>query len=297
MTRVCWTSGAGVALPLLVVMAACSGTPQTPTSPSAATGGSAAAAADGSTLKVTAPILQAPINGITLDSLRPTFSWSPATGSYVAVASPSYELHVLQGGNVIYTATTEGTSHEVSADAAPGEDFQWRVRARVDSAFGPWSSTGTFRTPDRPTAPLLPFTVPESCGPISNPPGNRIQCALDVAAVSPEWGRCQGGSGVGCHRFSRHVAAALAAGDPNWGLIGKNPGEQQCTWNRCGGLNGEGYGEDVVAYLAGPNIFNNWLGFDIVGGAGAPGATVGWGGPLPRRAGNYWAPVPSPIDQ
>ena len=297
MTRVSWTSGAGVALPLLVVMAACSGTPPTPTSPSAATGGSAAAAADGSTLKVTAPPLQAPINGVTVESLRPTFSWGASSGAYVEVISPTYELQVSRGGSVIYSVTVEGTSHEVTVDAEPGQEYQWRVRARVDIAFGPWSNTGTFRTADRVTVANLPFAIPESCGPVANPPGNRLQCALDVAAVSPDWGGCQGGSGVRCHRFARHVAASLAAGDPNWGLIGKNPGEQQCTWDRCGGLSGEGYGEDVVAYLAGPNVFNNWLGFDIVGGAGAPGATVGWGGPLPRRAGNYWTPVPNPIDQ
>lgn len=295
MTSVCWKSC--VALAGLVVMAACSGSPQNITAPSAASGGTGAAAADGSTLKATAPALAAPINGTTVDTLRPTLSWGPSSGSFVSV-TPSYELHVLQGGAVVYTATVSQTEHQVGTDAVADTEYQWRVRATLDGAVGPWSSLGTFRTAAaRVAASSLPFQIPASCGPIANPPGNRIQCASEVAQLSPEWGRCVGGSGVACHRFTRHVAASLAAGDPNWGLIGKGPGETQCTWNRCGGLSGEGYGEDVVAYLAGPNVFNNWLGFDIVSGAGAPGAGVNWAGPLPRRAGNYWTPVPVPIDR
>lgn len=295
MTRMYWTTGA--ALAAVVTMAACSGTSQSPTSPTAAAGGELTAAADGSTLKATAPGLNSPTNGATTETLRPTLSWGASTGSFASV-TPTYEVHVLQGGNVIYTANVAETEHQVGVDAAADQEYQWRVRARQDAAFGPWSSVGTFRTPAlaRSAASSLPFPIPASCGPVPNPAGNRIQCALDVARVSPEWGRCQGGSGVGCHRYTRHVAAALAAGDSNWGLVGKNPGEQQCTWNRCGGLSGEGFGEDAVAYLPGTNIFG-WIGFDIVGGAGAPGASVGWSGPLPRRAGNFWAPVPSPIDR
>lgn len=75
-------------------------------------------------------------------------------------------------------------------------------------------------------------------------------------------------------------------------MISKNPGDTQCTMDVCGYLNGEGYGEDVVAYLPEHNDRNRWIGFDVVGGAGAPGATVNWARLSTIRPGNQWVPVP-----
>mgnify|MGYP001614284094 CR=1 FL=1 len=110
-----------------------------------------------------------------------------------------------------------------------------------------------------------------------------------VASGNEDWNSCtQSGDEVSCHRFTRAVASTLTARDSNWGLLTKNPGEQQCTLTQCGALGGEGYGEDVVAYKLGSEVYI----YDIVGGAGAPGATLTWNGPLTRRAGNNWAPVP-----
>ena len=60
---------------------------------SAGVGGSTAAAADGSTLKVSAPAVIAPIGGARVQSLRPTLSWTESTGTYTS-ASPSYEVEV-----------------------------------------------------------------------------------------------------------------------------------------------------------------------------------------------------------
>lgn len=111
-------------------------------------------------------------------------------------------------------------------------------------------------------------------------------------ASSPNRAGCEGGSGVACHRFVREVASALAASDPRWGLITKQSGQQQCTMDACGPNVQNGYGEDVVAFLPTGAPNSDWFGFDIVAGAGAPGARTDWNGPLPRRAGNNWAPVP-----
>jgi hypothetical protein len=282
----------GVAFVAALAVGACSGTPATPTAPSAAAGGTATAAADGSTLKVTAPTLLAPVNGVQVDTRRPVLEWSPSSGSYV-VAAPSYEVQVSSGGTLLYSTIIDGTSHQVPSDAEYDAAYEWRVRARIDENFGPWSAAGSFQGPAAPQAATasLPFAVPASCGPVPNPPGNRAQCASDVAAVSPEWGRCQGGSGLGCHRYTRHLAAALATGDPRWGLITKNANEQQCTWDACGRSVRGGYGEDVVAFRHGPND-SNWEGWDVVSGAGAPGASAGWSRLPSRRAGNNWAPVP-----
>ena len=65
--------------------------------------------------------------------------------------------------------------------------------------------------------------------------------------------------------------------------------------DRCGGLSGEGYGEDVVAFRHGPSDFN-WEGWDVVGGAGAPGARAGWTAAVaPRR--QQLGPRAAPIDR
>ena len=86
MTSTFWKSGAALAATLTV--AACSGSPMTPTSPSAAPGGSTTVAADGSSLKVTAPSLISPIGGARIETRRPQLQWTGSTGMY-ADASPS----------------------------------------------------------------------------------------------------------------------------------------------------------------------------------------------------------------
>ena len=77
---------AGVVL-AVVGSAACGGTSQSPTNPTAAAGGSDTAAADGSTLKVTAPALIAPIGGARVDSLQPTLSWAASTATFANTKS------------------------------------------------------------------------------------------------------------------------------------------------------------------------------------------------------------------
>jgi hypothetical protein len=146
--------------------------------------------------------------------------------------------------------------------------------------------------PPLPPLPEPPPPVPDACAPAAAPTVDRLACARQVAARSSEWPRCATGSGVACHRYTREVARALAAGDPRWGLITKSPGQQQCSMTWCGPGDGTGYGEDVVAYLPAGSSPDRWVGYDIVGGAGAPGARVQWVGPLERRPGNLWAPVP-----
>jgi hypothetical protein len=293
---------------LLAISAACSSN-SNPLSPSATPGvGNVAAVPEGTpTLKASTPGSPSPASGSTTElgpqnTIPVTLSVANAVATHANAVALGHRFQLFEGTALVaeplMPAGTGRTSWTVTAQLKFDTVYTWRVRAELADAYGQWSPSWTFRTPvEPPVAATLPFTIPASCGPVPNPTSNRIQCAQDVARVSPEWGRCQGGSGVGCHRFTRHVAASLAAGDPAWGLIGKAPGEQQCTWNRCGGLSGEGYGEDVVAYLTGPNRFSNWTGFDIVAGAGAPGASVSWGGPLPRRSTNFWTPLPTPIER
>ena len=107
---------------------------------------STTAAADGSTLKATAPSLIDPIGGARVGSLRPTLSWTDSTGTYATLA-PSYDVEVYGGSTLLYTASVNGTSHQVGADANFDQIYSWRVRARQDGAVGPWSASATFQAP------------------------------------------------------------------------------------------------------------------------------------------------------
>lgn len=134
--------------------------------------------------------------------------------------------------------------------------------------------------------------APSACGPSTDPNENRRECARQIAAGSANWTACSTlGHDTACHRYVREVARALAAGDPRWGLISKPRGQQSCSETACGADVG-GYGQDVAAYRPAGAATGEWIGFDLVAGAGAPGATVIWNGPLPRRADNLWATVP-----
>lgn len=275
----------------LLVVAGCNSSSSTPTSPTAS---STTAAADGSTLKVSAPSGLLPASGSMLESRRPTLQWSEAAGTFVR-ANVTYELQVLLNGATIAEIAVAGTSYAAETDLTPDTTYAWRVRARQETAAGPWSEAATFTTP-KSFAPRslnpLPFDPPAACGPLPNQPGDRIACVRAVAALSPEWGACMRASKVGCFKFTRHIAQALAAGDPRWGMISKNPGDTQCTMETCGALRGEGYGEDVVAYLPAHDDTNRWIGFDTVLGAGGNSPGVNWGQLSAIRPGNRWVPVP-----
>jgi hypothetical protein len=292
-TLIAWSAVCALA------MAGCSGTPQTTLSPSAIDGTSTALNPDGSSVKATAPTDLTP-RDVTVDTLRPTLRFTSAVGLYASLGF-GYEIQVVNGaGNVIYTRTlgesTGTVSHTLESDLTYADNFWWRVRARLGDQAAPWSDYAPFRTLDRPTsAPVtpsaggLPFAVPAACGPFG--PGDRSACISAITVASPWWAACQAGSGVNCHRFTRSVAAALASHDPGWGLLSKNPGDTQCSWDSCSVRDGSGYGEDVVAHLDGGSL-RAW---DIVGGAGAPGASANWSRIEAFRPGNFWVPVPLPL--
>jgi hypothetical protein len=279
-----------------LAIAGCSDSPQTMLSPTAVDSDATTLNPDGSSLKVSPPADLSP-REVTVDSVRPALSFTSANGRFVAAAF-AHEVEIVNAnGDEIYRRllgdSSGSVTHTLESDLTYADNFWWRVRARRGNHAGPWSDYAPFRTPDRAgfatTGGDLPFPVPEACGPFG--PGDRTACVLAMTVVSPWWPACQAGSGTNCHRFTRSVAAALATHDPRWGLLSKNPGEQQCSWNACGSGNGSGYGEDVVVHLDGGTL----RGWDIVTGAGAPGAQAGWSRLEGFRAGNFWVAVPLPL--
>lgn len=141
-----------LATALAVSLAGCSGSSPSPLSPSSITETDAAANADGSTLKVTAPTLVSPINGAKVATRRPTFTFENAAGKY-STAPLSYRIELLDSGGAFVSAGVvnggEGnTSYIPQTDLALAKDYQWRVRAELEGVPGPYSAVGTFRTPD-----------------------------------------------------------------------------------------------------------------------------------------------------
>jgi hypothetical protein len=136
---------------------ACGGPASAPASPSAASVTDAASAADGSTLKVTAPALQQPANESLATSLTPNLVVANATfrflGDVAFVRTLQYRFVVetVSGSRVSDVLTGAGvelTGSRVPAGLLqPQTAYRWRVRAELGGAFGPWSAYWTFTTP------------------------------------------------------------------------------------------------------------------------------------------------------
>lgn len=128
----------------------CTGTPMSPTAPSATTGGSLAANEDGSTLKVTAPGLVSPFDSERIEGRRPTLIWTNATGKHEPIGF-FYEIEIQdEVGNVVYAIsvgeTANSGSHTVEQDLQFNRPYAWRIRAGLAGDRGPWSVWGNFFT-------------------------------------------------------------------------------------------------------------------------------------------------------
>jgi hypothetical protein len=148
-----WSGSAVCALALVV---ACSSNSQGPTSPSGATGGNSNAAADGTTLKVSAPAPQSPVNNLTLvlgapivlavRNATPTFATDQATA-----LTYKFEVYNAAGAKVYTSPSVSAgsgtTSHVVTGTIDFNQTFTWQARAEAQGAFGPWSPRATFVTP------------------------------------------------------------------------------------------------------------------------------------------------------
>jgi hypothetical protein len=171
----------GICLAFLTAVAACSQAPQSVTTPSATVGGSTAAAADGSTLKVTAPALVSPVNSERAEDRRPFLIWLNSTGTYGSTGL-EYELELSTPTTVIYR-TVAGESPDISSHLIPIEldydvVYSWRVRAKHTTELGPWSNWASFMSPTRPVA-----TVPTT--PTSTPTGSTSTGYSCAAPQSP----------------------------------------------------------------------------------------------------------------
>ena len=170
---------------LFAATLACSKSNQSPVTPTPSSDLVGDAAPDGSTLKVTAPTPQSPINGGQPDTLSLVSGVS--TAKFAASPPPfSYEFQILtSGGSVISGCSSTASAGGGTVTTQPtctlefDTNHRWRVRARLGSAFGPWSSEASFKSPsggyirgNEVYDPLVNGrTVGEIVGPVTFIPG------------------------------------------------------------------------------------------------------------------------------
>ena len=153
----------GTCLALLTAGIACTQASQSITAPSAAVGGTFANAADGSTLKVTAPALVSPIDGVRAEDRRPTLVWLNSNGRYGSVGV-AYDIEVSTPAAVVYTRTVGESAdygaHLIDMELEYDTVYSWRMRAHVGNpdTVGPWSSWTCFLSPQRPVATAPPVS-------------------------------------------------------------------------------------------------------------------------------------------
>jgi len=142
------------ALVVLAAAVACSDkspSPAAPTSTPVAVDDSDAAA-DGSTLKVTAPGPTAPLNGAILSDFEVTLRIAASTAKFVSGPMPfAYRFELIRNGTVVESARdTNLLAWKPKATLESNAQYSWHARAEQGTLVGPWSPTWTFTTPDQP---------------------------------------------------------------------------------------------------------------------------------------------------
>lgn len=132
---------------LLALAIACSRQSATPVSPSGSGAQGADAAADGSTLKVTAPGVVSPTNDAQQTDV-PTLTASAATAKFGATlpGALAYRFQVNDAsGNLVQDSGPVGSlAWRPSAQLAFKARHTWRVRAEFGGDAGPWSAPASF---------------------------------------------------------------------------------------------------------------------------------------------------------
>lgn len=254
-----------LAAALLLVVSACTGSPESPTSPSATRGGTTAAtAADGSTLKVSAPVPFTPTADERTDSRRPTLVWGNSVGLH-ADEGFAYQIEVSDIGAVLYERTVGETpntgSHVVDLELAYEKQYSWRIRAVLGTAAGPWSKYESFRTPLAPVV-AAPPTTPTG-GTIGPARSISISQALSLIVNIHNGGRFNlGRSSTRDYRvnFIFGATAAIAYGHARWNPVGPDAG--WCVKDAGGGRPPS---DDVIVRCGSREAW------DLISGAGGDG--------------------------
>lgn len=268
------------------VAVACGGAMNSPVSPSAVVGSVNALNADGSNLKVDAPLAVSPLFEITNVSLTPTLAARGSRGVYQTGTSLSHRFQVADSesfSNVVATGmgSTDAsgvTRYTVSPELTASRRYVWRVRAELNDAFGPWSNVMAFTTAG-PTAPVVPTPTPTSGGPRTPDPApgtrlplpNMFNTLLQFSDTSQS---CPRGIKYVNNPWQDRVIDAFRLVDTRWGYNGKpNRGPSDN-----GGFPVIAAGDEAAYHWgAGPDQGSPDVHLvDMLVGHCGSGATVGW---------------------
>jgi len=145
----------------IAIAIACADKPGNPLSPSASGALTTSAAADGSTLKATAPTPLSPTGGIRLlEDFRPSLVLRNSTGEFAGIGF-AYRFQVFQAGNVLLDSGPIGqgdgsTSWRLPSELESDKEYVWRARAELEAGVGPWSTNATFLSPERKDGYIVP---------------------------------------------------------------------------------------------------------------------------------------------
>ena len=213
---------------------ACEGGMRSPVEPSAVTESSAALNADGSNLKVSAPIALVPLFEQTNISLTPVLSAIASQGRNVSGgAGLSYRFQVSDNDFAALVANGTGAvdasgivRYTVDPALSAAKRYVWRVRAELADGVGPWSNMGAFTTAGAggqvvPTPGPSPNAGPRPADP---PPGSRLplpDMRGTLARFSDARDSCPRGLKYVNNPWQDRVIDAFRQIDSRWGYNGK----------------------------------------------------------------------------
>ena len=237
---------------LATTMLACSKSAAPPTSPSESDITLTAAAADGSTLKVTAPNPVSPIEGVEVQDDRPELVIDNSRPMFGDGLPLSYVFEVLDAGsNPVYQSGPVGagegrTSHKIDVSLESDRSYIWRAYAVHDGERGPAARTSEFRVFNRygtSCAHLRNELAIAQCrraqfGYMSEM--DRVEflrrIAYDLGRASAEhapYGLLLKSSGHNCYGYSCDIICSNTGGvHRQWDVLSDENGAQIPVWSR-----------------------------------------------------------------
>jgi len=212
---------------------ACESGMQSPVSPSAVAGGASALNADGSNLKVNAPLALTPLFEATNISVTPVLAARASSGNFVTGAALAHRFQVADSdtfANILVTGmgTTDAsnvTRFTVDPALTASKRVLWRVRAELGDAVGPWSNVMAFTTAGA-TATTVPSPTPTTSGPRPADPPAGVRLPLpDMQSVLARFSNasdsCPRGLKYVNNPWQDRVIDAFRAIDSRWGYNAK----------------------------------------------------------------------------
>jgi hypothetical protein len=200
-----------IVLVAALAAAACGSTPSTPTTPTNTVSPSPT---------ITAPSTQSPTGGQLVGGLTVTLTAGTASVDQSSF-SLLYRFQILNdAGNVAEdSGLVSGTSWTNTKALTPLASFTWRVRAESQGFEGPWSTAGSFKTPEQPVAYTRPIGDWQSCASL---------IANKNALVNCVWNAVHPTDTVSDMEMSKRVAWLLRG--EGAGLLIKGSGDNTIIW-------------------------------------------------------------------